>query len=241
MATSPVARNARSTTDPPAAVVACQVMQPPLTRLLPAPLQARAVYMDYGLHRTPELMRQRLQETLAQVRPARRLLLGYGRCGNGLDGLCAGRHTLIVPRVDDCIAVLLGSRRAYQRQFAAEPGTYYLSSGWLEAGAHPLQEYREYANTYGQAEADWIMDAQYRHYRRLAFIAHSRDELDRYRPQALAVARYCRRWQMRYEEVMGSERFFQRMIAMIANPQADDDAFIVVPPGGRIGQAQFEV
>jgi hypothetical protein len=215
-------------------------MQAPLTRLLPSPLRSRAVFMDYGLHRTPGLMRQRLQAVLAQVRPASRLLLGYGRCGNGLVGLRAGRHTLIVPQVDDCIAVLLGSRQAYRKQFAAEPGTYYLSTGWLEAGAHPLQEYRDYANTYRQAEADWIMDTQYRHYRRLAFIAHSREEREHYRPQALAVARYCRRWHMRYDEIIGSERFFRRMIAMIANPPADDDAFIVVPPGGQICQAHFE-
>ena len=238
--TSPVLMNARTPYDLPGAVVACRVMQPPLVRLLPAPLRKRAVFMDYGLHRTPGLMRQRLQEVLVQVRPASRLLLGYGRCGNGLDGICAGRHTLIVPRVDDCIAVLLGSRCAYRKQFAAEPGTYYLSAGWFEAGAHPLREYREYANTYGQAEADWIMDSQYRHYRRLAFIAHSRQELEHYRAQALAVARYCRRWHMRYDEIFGSEKFFQRMIAMIDNPQADDDAFIVVPPGGQIRQAQFD-
>lgn len=55
------------------------------------------------------------------------------------------------------------------------------------------------------------------------------------------VARYCRRWHMRCDEVIGSERFFQRMVAMIENPQADAEAFIVVPPGGRIRQAQFEV
>ena len=237
---SPVHMNARTPYDSPAAVVACRVMLPALTRLLPAPLRSRAVFMDYGLHRTPGQMRQRLQAVLAQIRPASRLLLGYGRCGNGLDGLRADQHTLIVPRVEDCIAVLLGSRRVYRKQFAAEPGTYYLSAGWLEAGAHPLQEYREYADTYGQAEADWIMDDQYRHYRRLAFIAHSREELERYRPQALAVARYCRRWHMRYEEIIGSERFFRRMVAMIAGPPADDDAFIVVPPGGHIRQAHFE-
>jgi len=223
----------------PIAVIACRVMQQPLKHLLPESLRQKAVFMDYGLHRSPELMRETLQETLDQVTPASRVLLGYGLCGTGLAGIRAGAHTLIIPKVDDCIATLLGSRRAYRRQFDLEPGTYYLTTGWLDSGSHPLKEYREYVDTYGKAEADWIMDAQYQHYRRLAYIAQSRDELERYRSQAQAVARFCERWDMYYEEITGSNRYFQRMVEMIVNPHAEDDEFVVVPPGGRIRQEQF--
>lgn len=221
------------------AVVACRVMQQPLIDLLPESLRQQAVFMDYGLHRSPELMKDTLQEALEQVTPASRVLIGYGLCGAGLDGIRSGDHTLIIPKVDDCIAILLGSRRAYRRQFDSEPGTYYLSKGWLEAGSHPLKEYQEYVDIYGKAEADWIMDAQYQHYRRLVFIAQSQEELERYRPQALAVARFCQRWDMHYEEITGSKRYFQLMVEMIANPRADDE-FVVVPPGGRIRQEQFD-
>jgi len=70
------------------------------------------------------------------------VVLGYGLCGNGLHGLKAGRHTLLAPRADDCIALLLGSYQAYRREFDAEPATYWLSKGWLESGSNPLQEYR---------------------------------------------------------------------------------------------------
>jgi len=223
----------------PLAVVACQVMQPALVPLIAESLMASTVFLDYGLHRSPDLMQPRLQEVLGRIRTPSRVLLGYGLCGNGLHGLQAGEHTLIVPKVDDCIAILLGSRRTYRQQFHAQPGTYYLSAGWLEAGSHPLGEYREYAEAYGQADADWIMDAQYRHYKRLVFIAYSREELERYRPQALQVARYCQRWDMRYEEVIGSDRYFRRMIAILTQPQTGDDGFVVVPPGGRIRKAQF--
>lgn len=223
----------------PIAVVACRVMQQSLVDLLPESVRQQAVFMDYGLHRSPELMKETLQEALHRLTPARRVLLGYGLCGTGLDGIRAGAHTLIIPKVDDCIAILLGSRRAYRRQFDLEPGTYYLTTGWLETGSHPLKEYREYVETYGKAEADWIMDSQYQHYRRLVYIAHSREELERYRPKAQAVARFCERWDMRYEEITGSKRYFQRMVEMIVNPQAGDDEFIVVPPSSRVRQEQF--
>jgi hypothetical protein len=142
--------------------------------------------------------------------------------------------------VDDCIALLLGSRRAYRQQFDTEPGTYYLSPGWLEAGSHPLSEYREYTAAYGREEADWIMDAQYRHYKRLVYIGYSRDELAQYRSRALEVARFCERWNMRYEEIVGSDAYFRRMVKMIEDPYHEDNGFVVIAPGGRIRQAQFQ-
>ena len=223
----------------PIVVVACRVMRSPLVQLLPKALAEKILFMDYGLHRSPDLMRRRLQEVIEGISPPSRVLLGYGLCGNGLLDLHAGKHTLIVPKVDDCIAILLGSRRAYRQQFDTEPGTYYLSAGWLEAGSHPLGEYQAYLETYGKAETEWIMDAQYRHYRRLVFVAYSHEELERYRPRAMAVARYCQRWDMRYEEIFESDRYFRRMAAIIDHPQKQDNGFVVIPPGSRIRWEQF--
>jgi hypothetical protein len=49
-------------------------------------------------------------------------------------GLRANGCTLVVPRVDDCISIFLGSHGAYKQQAGAEPGTYYLTKGWIEVG-----------------------------------------------------------------------------------------------------------
>jgi len=62
-------------------------------------------------------------------------------CGNGLNGIRAGQHILLIPRADDCIAILLGSYQVYKQEFQSAPGTYYLSKGWLESGSNPLSEY----------------------------------------------------------------------------------------------------
>ena len=42
-------------------------------------------------------------------------------------GLQARNSTLIMPRVDDCTAIFLGSGAAYKQQVHAEPGTYDLT------------------------------------------------------------------------------------------------------------------
>jgi hypothetical protein len=113
-----------------------------------------AIFMDYGLHRTPEKMAAALREEITGLAAPSVIILGYGLCGNGLVDLKAGVHKLIVPRADDCITLLLGSYRRYIEEFSAEPGTYYLSKGWLESGSHPLGEYRALLEKYGKEGAD---------------------------------------------------------------------------------------
>ena len=210
-----------------------------LEQLLPKDLAKQVTFMDYGLHRVPGKMTWTLQDAIDELEEPSLVVLGYGLCGNGLNGIRAGKHTLLVPRTDDCIAMLLGSRQAYIREFEAVPGTYYLSKGWLEKGSHPLKEYREYVERYGPAEAEWLMDQQYQHYRRLVLVAQSQADLDRYRPQAEEVARYCERWGMRYEEILGSDDYVRRLVEAAASLDKADGDFLVIPPGGGISQNQF--
>jgi hypothetical protein len=132
------------------------------------------------------------------------------------------------------------------REFQAVPGTYYLSKGWLESGSHPLKEYHEYVPRYGEKEAMWIMDQQYQHYERLALVAHSEVDLETYRPQAQEVSRFCERWAMRYEEMLGSDQYIRRLIELAeqlagngASASVADKDFVIVPPGGEIRQESF--
>lgn len=232
----------------PVVVIACQVLEDMLERLLPENGRSvsQVTFMDYGLHRVPSKMAGALQDALDEIEEPSLIMLGYGLCGNGLEGLKAGKHTLVVPRTDDCIALLLGSYSAYRQEFAAVPGTYYLSKGWLESGSHPLSEYEEYLPKYGPKEAMWIMDMQYQHYERLMLVTHTPTDLVKYRPVAQQVARFCERWEMRYEERAGSDAYVRQLveIAMALSQgeelgQGSGRDFVVVPPGGAIHQDQF--
>jgi hypothetical protein len=223
----------------PLVVIACRVFEGLLEAHLPEKRPVTFFYQDYGLHRQPAQLKQSLQTQIDSIEHPSRIVLGYGLCGNGLDGLHAGMHTLLVPRADDCIALLLGSPEEYQRQFEAAPGTYYLTKGWLEAGSDPLKESREYRQKYGDEQADWIMDQQYQHYTRLALVAHNQNDLQLYRPQAKAVAEYCRRWGMQYEEILGHEGFIQKLAQAAADPGSSDGDIIIVHPGEVLRADQF--
>jgi hypothetical protein len=219
--------------------VACRVLNDLLIALLPEEEASRVILMEYGLHEHPQQLREALQEVLDGLEEPSLVVLGYGLCGNGLDGLESRRHTLLIPRVDDCIALLLGSYEAYREEFQAVPGTYYLSKGWLEVEAHPLAEYREYLERYGERKANLIMDAQYRLYERLVLVAHTQADLDQYREQAQEVAAYCARWDMRYEERVGSEAYVQRLVRVAQGLEEPGEDLLVVGPGETVAQALF--
>ncbi len=232
----------------PVVIIACQVLEDMLNRLLPenGNSVSQITYMDYGLHRVPSKMAGALQDHLDKIEDPSLIVLGYGLCGNGLKGLKAGEHTLLVPRTDDCIALLLGSYKAYRQEFATVPGTYYLSKGWLESGSHPLNEYEEYVPKYGPEEAMWIMDMQYQNYERLMLVTHTPADMEKYRPVAQQVGRFCERWEMRYEERIGSDAYVRRLIEIAMTlsqgqelPDGVGRDFVIIPPGSEIRQDQF--
>jgi len=223
----------------PLVVIACQVFQSLIETYLPEGMAKLVTFKDYGLHRVPDKLTWSIQAEIDSIKDPSLIMLGYGLCGNGLKGIKSRAHTLLIPRTDDCIAILLGSYKKYMQEFDATPGTYYLTKGWLESGSNPLQEYQEIVAKYGEKDATWIMDQQYQHYERVAFVAHNQEDLEKYRPKAMEVAEYCKRWGMRYEEILGSDIYIRRLIEIASSPGKSDADFLVIPPGSEVTQDMF--
>ena len=223
----------------PIVLIACAVFKNLLENLLPDDLRVEVTFLDYGLHSVPKNLKVAVQESLDAIDEPSLIVLGYGLCGNGLDGVQAGKHTLLIPRADDCIALFLGSYAAYRREFDENPGTYYLTKGWLESGSDPLREYEKLVDKYGQETANWLMDEQYKHYKRLLFVAHTQDDIDKYGPRARQVGEYMSQWGVRYEEVSGSDAYLHLLAVTAGKLDSVNDDFLVVHPGGDLKQSMF--
>jgi hypothetical protein len=153
-------------------VIACATIIEEMLPLLPEDVTYEV--LDFGLHLTPEKLRNQLQATInAAGSKVDAIILGYGLCSMAVVGLKATGCTLVVPRVDDCIAIFLGSRAAYQKQFGQEPGTYYLTKGWIEVSDTPFAEYERLVEKYGLEQAERMIKLMLKNYTRLAFIEES--------------------------------------------------------------------
>jgi hypothetical protein len=213
-------------------VIACATV---IEEMLPyLPPHVTTEVLDFGLHRTPEKLREALQEAINKnCNDADVILLGYGLCSMGVVGLSASTSTLVVPRVDDCIAIFLGSNGAYRKQSEKEPGTFYLTKGWIEVCDTPDDEYNRLIERYGRKRADRVMEVMFQHYKRLLYIDTGQADQERYRDSARQNAK---RLNLRYEEIPGSVALIRKMI----NGPWDDD-FVVARPGEKIKFEDFRI
>jgi uncharacterized protein DUF1638 len=211
-------------------VIACATVIEEILPFLPADVSSET--LDFGLHLRPHELKKSLQAKIDQAsRHADVLLLGYGLCSMAVVGLRATTAHLVIPRVDDCIAIFLGSCNAYKEQARKEPGTYYLTKGWIEVGDTPFQEYLRLIDKYGEAKAKRMIQLLLKNYRRLGFINTGQYEIERYRDYARKTAE---QFNLRFEEIDGSPALVKKMVF---GPW--DDEFLVVEPGKTIQYTDF--
>ena len=181
-------------------VIACATVIEEMLPFLPADVPHEV--LDFGLHINPAELKKVLQEKIDEASPkADVLLLGYGLCSMAVVGLKATTATLVIPRTDDCIAIFLGSCSAYKAQAKKEPGTYYLTKGWIEVGTTPFEEHKLLIEKFGEAKAERMTKLMLKNYKRLAFINTGQYEIDRYRTYAQKTAE---KFELRFEEIDGS-------------------------------------
>ncbi len=216
--------------NPTRQVIACATVIEEMLPLLPPGVSYRV--LDFGLHVNPQNLNRVLQEAIdAAAAEVETIILGYGLCSQAVIGLRAPGCTLVVPRVDDCIALFLGSGAAYKQQARAEPGTYYLTKGWIEVGDTPFAGYDRLVERYGRSKADWLIREMLKNYTRLALIHTGPHDMERYRDYARRTAA---RFGLRYEEIAGSTALLRKMLY---GPW--DEEFVVVSPGQVIGYEHF--
>lgn len=203
-------------------LIACAAVVEEMLPFMPSCMSYEV--LDFGLHTNPKSLKGALQNAINSSAPdIETVLLGYGLCSQAVVGLRSGSRTLIIPRVDDCVAIFLGSAAQYQKQHSSVPGTYYLTRGWIEFGDTPFSEYDILVERYGEPVAQRIINQILKNYTRLAFIKTGNNELEHYRERARSMAE---RFNLRYEEIQGSDAVIKKMLFGPWN-----DEFIIIPPG----------
>ncbi len=170
--------------------------------------------------------------------------LGYGLCNNGLTGLVARSIPLVVPKAHDCITMFLGSRHRYTEFFHANPGTYFLTSGWIERGgidgdlkqatvAHSTgmdQSLEQLIEKYGEENAKYIYETlcdTLHNYTKFAYIEMGIEPDARYEEHARREAAK-RGWE--FSKTRGDMEMLRRLVEGDWN----SGEFLIVPPGSKI-------
>ncbi|MEI6451322.1 MAG: DUF1638 domain-containing protein [Actinomycetes bacterium] len=188
--------------------------------------------LEAQLHVRPERLKEALRAAVAEAdKPGATIVLGYGMCSNAVLGLKTEHATLVVPRVDDCIAMMLGSNEAFAAQSEKACGTYYLARAYLEECDTILSEHEKTVEKRGRERAERMMRLLLAHYTRIALIDTGRYDLEPYRAR---VAEFAERFDLAVEDVPGTTRILD---ALVAGGWGDD--FVVALPGHELTLHDF--
>jgi hypothetical protein len=215
-------------------IIACQVMEPELEVVRDATKEVEVIYLEQGLHRTPKKLPMLIQERIDQVASyASTIVLCYGLCSNGLVSVKARSQKLFVPRCHDCISLFLGSAVRYDEVFRENPGTYYLTPGWVKGNQDPLGIYQwEYLPKYGKKTALWAITESLKNYTHIGLINSGMHEIEALRSRAQENAEF---FNMAYIELDGNLTYFEKMIR--GSHQGTE--FLQIQPGETITQSLY--
>ena len=189
------------------------------------------VLMDAMLHRDPEKLKNQLQEEIDKTKDVDAILLGYGLCSRSTLGITSQKFKIVIPKMQDCIGIFMGSDKIYREQFFGEPGTYYLTKGWINHGGNPWQVYQQTIEKYGQRMADVILDKTIKNYTRIAYIETSETSQKEYIDYSREVAENLK---LKFEEIPGNRTILEKMLA------GDwDEEFLIIQPGETLGLSDF--
>lgn len=146
-------------------------------------------WIESGLHNSPEKLRSYLQDEIDSLESSDvdNILLLFGYCGNALLGLTSSRCRLIVPRVDDCISLLLGGNKV-RNALSEKAMAYYLTKGWLRHNNNLWNEYHYCLRKYGPRRTEEIYRIMLGNYKNLNVIETGAYNLDDILPQTEELA-----------------------------------------------------
>lgn len=180
------------------------------------------VWIESGLHLVPESLRRRLQEELDRINGVTRVLLAFGFCGNAVAGLSTGDYELVVPRVDDCITLLLGSKEN-RESCCRSGGVYFLTKGWLEGEVNIWNEYQGVLARFGPERTERIYRRMLAHYKFLGLIDTGAYDLAGLLPHAREISTTLK---LELLILKGTDRFLK---GFLSGPWNDED-FVIIPP-----------
>jgi hypothetical protein len=180
-------------------------------------------WIESGLHNNPKVLKDHLQSELDKLSNVDCVLLAFGFCGNAVLGLKTGSFKLVIPRVDDCISLLVGSEEN-RRKIGI--GTYFLTKGWVDNERNVWEEYKQTVKKYGRERTDRIYKTLLNHYCHLGIIDTGAYDLNSFLPTSEAIAKDL---DLEHVIIPGTMEYFNKLLT---GPYDND--FVVIGPQSEV-------
>lgn len=202
-------------------LISCGTLEDEVRKVLTmVPKPPRLIFTEAALHDKQTFqMKDALQKELDAVgQGVRRVLFAYGLCGGAIKGLVTGDFTLIVPRVDDCLPLLLGCREKVAE--VSQIPSFFLTAGWLKFSN---KCYYDTLSRMGEKKTAMVYEMMLANYKRFLFIDTGAYDLDLARAE---MEDRLQRHGLRADHVPGDLTWLMRLVT---GPWPAEDFLTVLP------------
>lgn len=183
-------------------------------------------WVKSGMHNYPIQLKQHIQAEINRVENVDHILLLFGYCGNSLLGLKSDICHLVIPKVDDCVSLLLGGN-AQRNNLNDQAMGYYLTKGWLSHEYNLWSEYNYCLQKYGSERTSRIYRVMLHNYKRLNVINTGAYNLDDLLPLTGQIAREL---ELDHTIVDGS----LDLLGQALKGEWTNHRFVVIEPGEEV-------
>ncbi len=214
-------------------IICCEVMKEELLSVKPE-IETELEFISMGLHLHPEKLKVELQNVINRSKGYTKIILGFGLCGGAVRGLQASECELIIPKVHDCIPLLLGSKEEMEFQKRRESGTFYLSCGWMLSEKNIISDYQRITKKFGEKKASKVLSRMFDSYKRILFIHTGSSGESKPLGSAREIGRLLG---LRFDETKGSKDYIYKLV----NGPWDEENFISIKPQETINEELFGI
>lgn len=216
-------------------VIACEALRLEMEKVL-AGSGVELMLAEVALHRYPPQMPARLNELIrqAEANGAGEVILGYGLCSHGVNGLLSRRSSLRIARCHDCLGLLLGSSARHRQVLAKWPGALYMFAGLVDAAFDPLSVLeRDHIPRMGEKKAWRAMELTFKNYTHFAYIENQVTANPKYKKRYLEN---CRAFGKEPLSINADLEYFVRLVSSI---DRSSEAFIDLAAGEPLTSEAF--
>lgn len=181
------------------------------------------VWIEARLHNVKKKLNKALSDLISEATDYNTILFATGFCGNSILGLESQHARLIIPRVDDCASLLIGSAKK-KSDFL---GSYFLTECWLKSEGNIWDEYKRTVARYGTKRADAIFQTMFAHYKRVTILDTGCYDLVKTRETAAEIAKA---FSLELNILPGTLSYLEDLLT----GNWDSDRFLIVPPRNKI-------
>lgn len=188
-------------------------------------------WVESNLHNNPDRLRVEIQRSLDTLDSYERVILAFGFCGNSVAGIKTRSFELIMPFIDDCVSLMIGSI-AERARLTAGHNSIYLTKGWLGNETNILSEYEYTVKKYDEDRANLVIKMMYAQYDWLSLIDTGAYELDSI---AEAADKISERFGLERVVIPGTTSYIEQLLV---GPY-DEGKFLRIEPHSAIDESML--